>query len=271
MSDHIVGMMFNHNEGDILEEIITKAIRNVDSLFIADDGSNDRSWAIIDYLSKKHKDRIEYTAKRDRNLRDKGQRQHLLDTIRERYKAENTWVQIIESDIIILDTDIKSAIREHSVHDLAMSWMCINAARKYGTWKEVDTYPNWDMPMTELMPYAHWMEFMLYTFRPLPRLHYADHWRPWPSGFSAYTDKQVKGSYGRKPSAPLLLHVGYRGPSHFHKKYVGKWANDKHPKYPWDVSSAKAVEDTCFFFNGQWNNNELFEASRKGWSAWRRG
>ena len=169
------------------------------------------------------------------------------------------------------ERNIKKAIKEHAVHDLAMSWMCINAARPAGTWKEVDTYPNWKMSMREMMPEAHWMEFMLYTFRPFEGLSYQDQWRPWPSGFSKYAGtKQVKGAYGRKPSAPLLLHVGYRGPTHFYEKYKDKWPNKMHRKYPWDISSVKKVEETCFFFNGTWNK-DLFPASRKGWAAWRRG
>jgi len=35
---NIVGIMWNKNEGDILEEIIRKAVLKVDSLLITDDG-----------------------------------------------------------------------------------------------------------------------------------------------------------------------------------------------------------------------------------------
>ena len=35
----IIGMMWNKNEGDILEEIIEAALSRVDTLFVADDGS----------------------------------------------------------------------------------------------------------------------------------------------------------------------------------------------------------------------------------------
>jgi len=269
MADHIVGMMFNHNEGDILEETVEDALTHVDSLFLADDGSTDYSPKIVNSFNRPPK--VELAVARKADPRDRGQRTFLLDEIRKRYKPENTWVQLIESDIMIIDTDIREAIKEHAVHDLAMSWMCVNAARKAGTWKEVDTYPNWSMSMRKMMPYAHWMEFMLYTFRPLPALNYnTGSWRPWPAGFGSYTNQQVKGSYGRKVSAPLLLHIGYRGPTHFSKKYKGKWPGNRHPKYPWDVSTPETVEDTCFFFNGTWNK-DLFDASRKGWYKFRKG
>ena len=265
---HIVGMMFSHNEGDILEETMSSALNQVDSLFFADDGSTDNSWDVIE----PYKSLCEVAVKRDRTPKDKGQRQFLLDEIRKRYKPEDTWVQIIESDIFILDTDIKEAIKKHAVHDLAMSWMCLNAARPKGGWTgEIDSYPNWEIPMRTLMPGMHWMEFMLYTFRPLPGLIYDSQnaWRPWPSGFGQYADgKQVKGAYGRKPDAPLLLHVGYRGPRHFCQKYKGRWPGDKHPKYGWDVSSVDKVRETCFFFNGTWNKR-LMEASRAGWVRYR--
>lgn len=271
MSEHIVGMMFCHNEGDILAQTIESALDNVDSLFIADDGSTDNSFDIIKAMHRAHKDKIELAVHRQKNKNDKGQRSFLLDEIRKRYKPENTWVQLIESDIMILDTDIRKAIKEHAVHDLAMSWVALNAAREAGTWKEADTYPHWGRPLKEIMYGAHWLEIMLYTWRPLEKLYFdREPWRPWPRGFSHYTNQEVKGSYGRKPSAPLLLHVGYRGPTHFHQKYFGRWPNNRHPKYQgWDVSSPASCDKTVWFFNGFWNR-ELFEPSRAGWSHWRR-
>lgn len=270
MADNIVGMLFCKNEGDILAQTIEAALPKVDSLMIADDGSTDNSWEIIKCMKRAHKDKIELAVKRQANRNDKGQRTFLLNEIRKRYKPENTWVQVIESDIMILDTDVRKAIKEHSVHDIAMSWIALNAAREAGTWKEVDTYPHWGRPLIEIMDKAHWLEVMLYTYRPLEKLYFGDHWRPWPQGFSNYTSQPVKGSYGRKPSAPLLLHVGYRGPTHFHKKYYGKWPNNRHPKYKeWDVSTPESCDKTVWFFNGYWNK-ELYPASRAGWKHWRR-
>lgn len=270
--DSIVGMMFCHNEGDILAQTIEAALPKVDSLFIADDGSTDNSWDIIKAMKRAHKDKIEVGVKRQTNKNDKGQRTFLLNEIRKRYKPENTWVQIIESDMIVLDTDIRKAIKEHSVHNMAMSWIALNAAREVGTWKEADTFPHWGRPLTEIMPGAHWMEVLLYTFRPLEKLYFkTEPWRPYPAGFGYYTDQPVKGSYGRKVSAPLVLHMGYRGPTHFCHKYNGRWPNNKHPKYhSWDVSTVKTVEESVYFFNGTWNS-ELFEASRAGWRQFRKG
>jgi len=271
MSDSIVGMMFCHNEGDILAQTIEAAIPKVDKLYIADDGSTDNSWDIIKAMKHAHgRDRVA-AYKRQANKNDKGQRSFLFNEIKKENKAEDTWVQVIESDIIILDTDVREAIRDHSVHDMAMSWIALNAAREVGTWREADTYPHWGRPLTEIMPYAHWLEVMLYTFRPLEKLYFdREPWRPWPRGFSHYTSEQVKGSYGRKPDAPLLLHVGYRGPTHFHKKYFGKWPNNRHRKYnEWDVTSPESCEKTVWFFNGYWNK-ELYPATRAGWKHWRR-
>lgn len=265
MSETIVGMMWNKNEGDILEEIIQNALSKVDSLFIADDGSTDKSWEIIQSFVKSSS-KIEYVRNQRDNPIDKGQRQSLLDEIRKRYRPEDTWVQIMESDIMILDTDIREAIKDHAVHDIGVNWVTLNAVRKSGTWKEIDTYPNWKAPIKEVMPYAHWMEAMLYTFRPLPKLKYnQDMWRPWPSGFSAYIGDKPLFSSRRRADSPLLAHYGYRGPTHFHNKFKDMTSSGFHSKYKtWDIRSVDSVDSTVSFFNGQWNTN-LFPMSREGW------
>jgi hypothetical protein len=257
----IVGMMWCKNEGDILEEIVTAAASKVDALWIADGQSTDRSWDILHSLRKRIPN-IEHV-QQESEYRDHAQRKSLLRGIRERYRPEDTWVQVIESDVLILDTDVRAAIAEHAVADIGVPWIMLNAVRKPGTWAEVDTYPHWAMPMRELMPFAHWMELVLYTFRPLPELRFElDHWRPWPAGFSYYTKEPVKRMpVGR--TAPLLLHVGYRGPKHFHAKYRHHGA--RHRKYrDWRVDSPENVERTVPFFNGAWNGN-AFPASRAGW------
>jgi hypothetical protein len=76
----------------------------------------------------------------------------------------------------------------------------------------------------------------------------------------------------RGKGAPILAHYGYRGPTHFHKKYH-PGMGDFHSRYTdWDLRSPESVEKTCFFFNGTWNGT-LHPMSREGWesrSEWKR-
>lgn len=264
MSDTIVAMSWSRNESDIIEEIIIDALPKIDTLFIADGQSTDGTWEIIKSLQKRYPDKIEHI-QQENERKDKAQRNSLLNKIRERYKPENSWVQLLESDIFILDTDIRKLLKDNS-NKIAIPWQTLNAVRKSGTWKEVDTYPNWTMPIKQLMPYAHWMEVMLYTFRPLPELSYSsDSWRPWPRGWTKYTNEPL--DVKRKGfDSPLLLHCGYRGPTHFYNKY--KYMGRFHKRYPeWRLKHVEAVENTVYFFNGVWNDPS-FNASREGWIEW---
>jgi glycosyltransferase involved in cell wall biosynthesis len=269
MPDKIVGMMWAKNEGDILEEILTSAVSKVDSLFIADDESDDNSWAIINDFANTHRDKVEYIRNKREKSSDQGQRNSLLIEIRKRYKPENTWVQIIEGDIMLIDTDIKDAIKGYALHDVGMSWQTLNAIRKPGTWKEADTYPKWDKPIKEVMPYFHHLESMLYTFRPLPGLYYNPWmWRPWPQGFSAYIGDKPLFSTRKTDNSPLLGHFGYRGPTHFYEKFKNHKSNINgfHSKYKsWDLRSIESVGNTVSFFNGQWTGNSPHELTRNGW------
>lgn len=252
--DKIVGMMWNRNEGDILEEIIEAALPHVDSLFIADDGSTDNSWEIIKGFAERRKDKIEYIRNHRDVPNDQGQRQSLLNEIRRRYKPENTWVQIVESDIMIVATNIRNALAEFAVDDIAMTWQVLNAVRPTGTWKEIDTYPNWTKPIKEIMYNHHRLEIMLYTFRPLAALYYEPIWRPWPKGFSKYTTKPVKVFKKGNPKSPLLGHFGYRGPTHLHKKFNPQGLNPCISRNGvWDFSTIETIEKTVPFFNGGWN------------------
>jgi len=262
--EHIVGMMWNRNEGDILEEIIEAALTQVDSLFIADDGSTDDSWSCIQSIAQRRPDKIEYI-RNERNHPVDRQRTPMLNEIRARYKPENTWVQIIESDIMILDTDIREALSKFAVHNIAMSWQCLNAVRLPGTWEGLDTYPNWKMPIKELMQYQHRLEAMLYTFRPLPALYYdRSFWRPWPKGFSAYTNKPVKDPH-KDPESPLLAHYGYRGPRHCWRKFNPDGVIPCVARNGvWDYSTIESVEKTMPFFNGGWNADAK-QMNRYGW------
>lgn len=266
--DTIVGMFWNKNEADILEYTLDKALKSVDSLFIADDGSTDRSWEIIESFAKQNASKVEHIQCKP-NKSDPAQRVSVFNEIRRRYKPENTWVQIIESDICILDTDIKEAIATHAVDSVGMGWHMLNAVRKAGEWtKEIDTYPNWTMPINELMPWGHWTEVMTYTFRPLPDLYYIPGiWRPWPSGFSRYTSKPVD-SYRKRASSPLLAHYGFRGPTHFYNKY--KHMGKRHRKYTnWNIEDRESILETVPYFNGSWNT-DVFEMGREGWIDWLR-
>jgi len=264
--------MWNRNEGDILEETILDSFNHVDSLFIADDNSTDNSWEIIKSLKGRYPDKIEYIRNEREDPKDQGQRQSLLNEIRKRYKPQDAWVQIIESDIMILDTDIREALKTKWCRaDIVMSWMTLNACKKPGEWEKNDEYPNWTKPIKEIMPYGHWMEVMTYTFRPLPKLIYnLDIWRPWPQGWHHYTRGAIDEN-NRGLSAPLLAHYGYRGPKHFFQKFNGKFADGFHKKYrSWDLRSVESVRNTVSFFNGEWNGG-CFELSRQGWKNWRKG
>ena len=112
------------------------------------------------------------------------------------------------------------------------------------------------------MTHAHQLERVTYTFRPLPGIAFDPwEWRPWPRGFSQYTQEPLDNPRGAM--APLLLHVGYRGPTHFHLKY--KHMGKRHSKYRnWWVNSPENVERTVAFFNGDWNG-KAFPATRAGW------
>lgn len=264
MSDTIVGILFCKNEADIIEEVVFDAIKHVDVLYIADGRSKDRTWDIVQSLQQAHPDKIEHV-QQESEWGDPAQRNSLLNLIRSRYRADNTWVQIIESDIFILDTDLRQAIRDRAYKDMAVSWQALNAVRPVGTWDGFDTYPNWPCSIRQIMNRVHFLEVMLYTFRPLPELHYnPDIWRPWPQGWSHYSDQPVK-RYWRQADSPLLLHCGYRGPTHFWQKY--KHMGERHRKYKkWILTSPKTVEQTVGFFNGDWNGDiGTAEPTREGW------
>jgi len=269
---HIIGMMWNRNEGDILEEVIESALFHVDSLFIADDNSTDNSWEIIQSIAKRKKDRIEYIRNSREFPNDQGQRQSLLKEIRTRYNPHDIWVQIIESDMMLLETDIPTAIKNFAIDDLAVNWQVLNAVRLPGTWKEIDTYPKWKDKIVNLMPYAHRMESLLYTFRPLPKVDYYENkfniYHPWPTGFHHYTCKSVEDSRKDRYS-PLLAHYGFRGPTHFYKKYNPtrklKWNKERRGgQGVWDISSIESIEKTVPFFNGGWNS-KIHDMTRIGW------
>ena len=264
MPETIAGMMFAKNEADILRETMTDAMRHVDVLYVADDGSTDGTWAVISDVAEAFKGRVFPQRKPD--ALDPGQRSSLLRAIKKNHRAEDTWVQVVEADVFLLDTDLRAAIAKHKVSDLAVSWQTLNGVRPKGTWKGVDTYPTWTAPIREILPVCHFMEVMIYTFRPLEKLDYKPiFWRPWPQGWTQYTKDPVERRR-KEADSPLLLHVGYRGPTHFYQKY--KSMGKRHRRYStWDLTSVAKVEETVSFFDGSWNGHP-FPASRAGWQLW---
>lgn len=259
----IVGVMWAKNEADVIWQTIDAALDHVDTLMIADDGSTDNTWEIVQIAKRAFPDRIEHIQQQpDRH--DPGQRNALLNEIRRRYRPEDTWVQVVEADMFLLDTDVRAICATET--KLGISWQTLNAVRAPGTWAEVDTYPKWEKPIREIMPLVHRIEVMLYTYRPLPDLSFdSGNWRPWPQGWSRYVSGPLKENH-KGADSPLLLHCGYRGPTHFYQKYKGMGA--RHTRYPkWDLTSPQTIEQTVSFFNGEWNRG-AFEASRKGWQGW---
>jgi glycosyltransferase involved in cell wall biosynthesis len=271
--DKIVGILWNKNEGDILEEVILKALPQLDALFCADDGSSDNSWDIMCRLAKSHKDKIEHI-QREPSSDDPAQRQALLDKVRERYKPENTWVQVIESDLIIVDTDIRQALKKYAHQDAMMNWFMFNGIRD--NWGDEDHYPNWKKPITEVLNRAHYFEQGAWTYRPLKDLKFnKDLWRPWPQGFTKHIDtsKDMREEFYKivaDEDLPIMGHFGYRGPAHIYKKFSSKGIT-RHPKYTdWDMSSPEAVARTLPYFNGVYLK-ESFPFSREGLIARNRG
>lgn len=259
MADSIVGMMFAKNEADILPLTITEAMKQVDSLFIADDGSTDGSWEIIQYYKQQYPNKVEYIQQAP-VIGDQGQRNALLGHIRTRYKAENTWVQTIESDIVLHTHDLKAVIAKTNREDVSVNWHCMNAIRPY--WEGVHQfYPNWPESIRTIMPRFHWTEeFACYTYRPLPELFYSPIWRPWPNGFSHYHTSNYKSTRRNKMKTahvPMALHYGYRGPSHM----MAKWNRMKikpqnpNPKHGYDYTSLETLSATFTCFNGHYNRS----------------
>lgn len=259
--DLIVGMMWAKDEADVITETLTDFASKVDLLYLAEDSSSDNTYDLMKSFQDKNKDKV--FLQREYNKNDKAQRNSLLNKIRKRHDPKKTWVQICESDTVILDTDIREAISNYAVSDLAVSWQMLNAVNK--DWS-IDDYPNWKKSIREILPIAHFMEVLIYTFRPLSKLYFSNTlWRPYPSGFLSYSSDPVKRN--RKfLGSPLLLHCGYRGPTHFQKKYAAM--GQFHRKYKtWELTNSETVKRTVPFFNGKYASGS-FPANREGWKQW---
>jgi glycosyltransferase involved in cell wall biosynthesis len=254
MADKIVGMMFAKNEADVLPFTIAAALPHVHSLFIADDGSVDGSWEIMKYFKHAYPDKVEHVQQKP-TKGDQGQRGQMLDLIRARYKAENTWVQTIEADIILGTDNLREIIRIYNKEDVAVDWECINAARR--DWDSVHSlYPHWPDHIQRIMPELHHLEpFKAYTYRPLPKLFFEPHWRPWPHGFSYYYTPGWKSTRTeRLGERPFALHYGYRGPTHLMYKRRLYNLPLVDPKNGWDYRTVEDLTRTCPYFSGAYNS-----------------
>ena len=244
----IVGTMWNRDEGDILEETLLAARGHVDELLVVDNGSMDNSWDII----RKHKDKLAY----HRRIESGNIRQHILKKAVKMF-GHDIWIQVCESDMMILDTDIRTAI-EKSRYENFVVWTMVNATRK--DWTSWDQWPNWSRPITEVMDYGYVFEQTMYTFRPLPGVNFTNAWRPYPvngwpsdSGIPPRLFRNLERKVSRaKDNAPLLAHFNYRGPAHFKKKARGSYRDQE----------ARWLGHHAMFQNEE---EELFHLSRKGW------
>jgi hypothetical protein len=260
--DKIVGILWNKNEGDILNFIISKALDQVDFLLMADDGSTDESVAIME--SFKSNPKVLEILKVAKGKGEK--KQLLLEKVKQRFKPENTLVQVIESDVTILDTDIRTCWAKYNNNNASMSWQMINATDPEGWKDETGCYPTWEVPIDKKMTHGNWMEVMShYTFRPLPGVFFINDSRPWPKGLAQYVQKD---NIRILSDAPLVAHWGYRGPSHWFAKY-SKGPGSLHPKHKWKIGSVEECKANVPFFNGIWApNKDTVPLSRAGWAGW---
>jgi len=266
---NLIGITWCRNEADLLPFTLPAAIKAVDKLLIIDDDSTDNSYDII----KAHaKDLEYYTTRSDLQMQKPGKdsRQHLLDEVIRRFGQKDTWVQVIESDTIVMETDIKAKIEQYKVDDLSCQWHLLNACRK--EWNEdykVLPFFTADRSPWEQLPYFHWMERMAYSFRALDKLHYTERRTPWPQGFSHYTTSG-KIRKTKNHDSPLVMHYGFRNPAFYFKKMEALGRLTGGSKNPtWRFGSVEEVRDTVPFFNGAWNGTpDSFPGTRQGWCDW---
>lgn len=272
MGEDIIGVMWCKNEGDLLKHTIPAALEKVDCLMIVDDDSTDDSWDVIKSFDSK----LEYAVRRADKIEGKTPprlfaRQHLLEETRRRFGYKNTWIQIIESDTILLDTDVKAAIKDYARGDVMVPWQMLNVVRRKWTDEyDLPRIPD-NMPLHDYFDAAHLMEEMsCYTFRPLPKIRYEVRPTPWPRGFSNYLPKNGPRRLKRADKNPLVFHYGLRSPTHYFHKRKG-YPGDKHAE--WDVSSPESVRRTVPFYNGDWNDtcDTFSPISREGWITWING
>ena len=271
--DTIVGVMYCKNEIDVLPITIPEALKHVDTMFISDDGSEDGSWELIKSFKAQYPSKIEYI-RQDPSPFDQGQRSAMLIEIQKRYKAENTWVQVIESDVLLHTNDLRSLIAATHRNDISVDWCFMNAVRLDWTGMH-QHYPNWPEDIRTIMPLFHKLETLLYTYRPLPGLYFEQTWRPAPKGFGVYY-KQHPPFSGRRKSldtrgrTPLALHYGYRGPTHLMTKWNRKAVRPESniTRHGEDYTSIETLLKTCPYFNGDFNR-EWYRTNTDPRVAWK--
>lgn len=262
MPEQIIGVMWAKNEGDLLPYTIPAAQKMVDALLVVDDDSTDNSYDVmksfkLDYLARKRD--IGYDT-----------RQHLMDITRQWYGHKDTWVQIIESDTI-LDPEIplRDLYAKWAVKDVGVTFHMLNCVRR--DWdNEYDRAPTFG-PGREpwvVLPEAHYMERLLYAFRPLPGLSYLDQRRvPWPRGFAQYGYSERRK---RRVDNPLVWHYGFRSPTHYYNKMkaAGRKKTGKYTE--WRFDNPQAVKDTVYLYNGVWNRHpiDVFPTTRECYGNW---
>jgi hypothetical protein len=269
MADKIVGMMWNKNEEDILGFTIPKALEVVDFLVMADDMSTDNSFEVMQ--SFKGHPKVLHV---EQVLPGREKKQVLLDVIKSKFDYEKTLIQVIESDVTILETDIRACWEIYSNNNVAMSWHMINATDPDMWVTEDGCYPTWEVPIDKKMSNGHWMENLShYTFRALPGVRFLPDSRPRPKGFAQhFTGDRLQ----IRPDSPLLAHWGYRGPKHWYAKY-SKGPGTLHSKHKWRMGTVNEIKEDVLFFNGVWNvKADQFPLSRAGWTKfikekWDRG
>ncbi len=257
MTDPIIGIMWNKNEADILDETITKALPLVDHLLVVDDDSDDSSWDII----RSHKSELAYVNRYSESGQEyskaRWQRQHLLDQAVLMYGTD-IWVQVIESDLIAIGTDIREQVetRNH-LHGIGIWWITIEAVRKEWT-PEDEKYPNWNKSIQEVMPWGHILEKAPYTWRPYPDIYFGERWSPFPRGLDKYGSLGGEWRVRRrhcKEDSPLWGHYNVRGHKHFDHKYRNANPNSK----------AKAKRELMAFTVPKDLPDVLFELNREEW------
>lgn len=248
----VIGIMWSWNQGDILEEVVTEAIKSVDQLLVVDDGSSDNSVEILSsfnlpYLSKWGENNPNHYSKR------LWRRQHLLDKAVEMYGRE-IWIQVIESDMILLDTNIKDYIKDET--KVALNCIMCNMGQKNLWPEELDSlYPNWGRTIKDIMPDGYVDEVYPSTFRPLEKVMFDSNTiSQWPIGLDNYGFKYLNPYLLKRPNnpyidwtAPILAHYGYRG-TRFYKWYMEKKGEDIIKKGV-DLSSRESILSTVRAFN----------------------
>ena len=256
MTDPIIGIMWNKNEADILDETITKAIPLVDHLLVSDDDSDDRSWDII----RNHRSELAHVARRsesgEKYPKEIWQRQYLLDKAVELY-GRDIWIQVIESDLIAIDVNLREQLdNPENLCGIGLWWITLEAVRKEWT-TEFEQYPNWDRSIQKIMPYCHILEKAPYTWRPYSGVEFGLKWNPVPNGLHKHGpvmngEWRVRRDHCRI-DIPLWGHYNIRGRTHFNKKFGIE-------------SKAKSKRELVAFEIPRTRPEAIFELTRKAWS-----